>query len=267
MSEASEAMSRDDPAITPDSPLVADFQPSPNHDRRRGGRRPDMLILHYTGMASAAAALERLCDPESGVSSHYVVLEDGRILQLVAEARRAWHAGAGSWAGEHDINSCSIGIEIAHPGHAGGLPPYPEAQIAAMIALSRDIVDRWEIAPERVLGHSDTAPARKEDPGELFPWDRFAAAGIGHWVAPDPAGPPEASDALGPGATGPEIEALLAALAAYGYGIDPGAAYDDATATTVTAFQRHFRPERVDGIADASTIATLRRLIAALGRR
>lgn len=247
--------------LVSDSPLAARVHPSPNHGERKDGRRPDMLVLHYTGMPSGAEALARLCHATSDVSCHYLVFEDGRILQLVPEARRAWHAGAGSWGGDRDINSCSIGIEIVHPGHDGGLPPYPDAQIEAVIALSRDIVDRWSIRPERVLGHSDIAPARKEDPGENFPWDRLHAAGIGHWVPPAPLGEGRVFAA---GDQGPSVEALQAMFALYGYPVELGGVFDETTVAVVMAFQRHFRQERVDGRADMSTIATLRELVKAL---
>lgn len=247
--------------LAPDSALAAGVHPSPNHGERRDGRRPDMLILHYTGMPSAAGALARLCDATSDVSCHYLVFEDVRILQLVPEARRAWHAGAGAWGGDRDINSCSIGIEIAHPGHDGGLPAYPARQIEAVTALSKDIVSRWSIRPERVLGHSDVAPARKEDPGENFPWGALHAAGIGHWVEPAPV---SEGRVFAAGDQGPSIEALQAMFALYGFPIDLGGVFDETTEAVVTAFQRHFRQERVDGRADMSTIATLRALIGAL---
>lgn len=220
-----------------------------------------MLILHYTGMDSGAAALARLRDPLSEVSAHYLVFEDGGIVQLVPEARRAWHAGAGTWKGETDINSRSLGIEIVHPGHAGGLPPYPEVQIDAVIALARDILGRWPIPPERVLAHSDIAPDRKEDPGETFPWDRLAAAGIGHWVPPATL---RDGRFFAEGDAGQPVEALQAMFALYGYDLPVTGTFDARTRAVVTAFQRHFRQTRVDGVADASTITTLRDLIAAL---
>lgn len=216
-------------------------------------------MLHYTGMPDAGEALRWLCNPVSGVSAHYVVFEDGRAVQTVPESRRAWHAGAGSWAGETDVNTVSIGIEIANPGHDGGLPPYPDQQIAAVIELARDIVQRWAIAPERVLAHSDTAPARKQDPGERFPWDRLHAAGVGHWVAPAPV---RDGRYFARGDEGQPVEALQAMLAMYGYGVPVSGVFDEATEQVVAAFQRHFRPGRVDGVADASTITTLRDLIA-----
>src|SRR5271156_4887349 len=168
------------------SSVVADVRPSPNHDERAGGRSPDMIVLHYTGMPDAEAALDRLCDPLSKVSAHYLVFEDGRVVQMVQEARRAWHAGLSSWAGETDINSCSIGIEIANPGHDYGYPDFPKRQIAAVTALCRGIQTRNPIRPERVLAHSDVAPSRKHDPGEKFPWQTLWDSGVGHWALPAP---------------------------------------------------------------------------------
>ncbi|SEH53009.1 N-acetylmuramoyl-L-alanine amidase [Methylobacterium sp. 275MFSha3.1] len=247
-------------SLTPDSPLARRVAPSPNHGARRAGPL-DMLILHYTGMDSGAAALARLRDPLSEVSAHYLVFEDGGIVQMVPEARRAWHAGAGAWKSETDVNSRSIGIEIVHPGHAGGLPPYPEAQVEAVIALARDILGRWPIPPERVLAHSDVAPERKEDPGEIFPWDRLAAAGVGHRVPPAHL---QDGRFFARGDAGQPVEALQAMFALYGYDLPVTGLFDARTQAVVTAFQRHFRPARVDGVADASTITTLRDLIAAL---
>jgi len=159
--------------------------PSPNFDART--KVPDMLVLHYTGMTSGAEALARLRDPEAKVSAHYLVEEDGRIFRLVAEERRAWHAGRSFWKGEEGVNHASIGIEIVNPGHEFGYRPFPEAQIAAVIALLADIRGRWTVEDGRILGHSDVAPARKQDPGELFPWKRLAEAGHGVWADADPA--------------------------------------------------------------------------------
>lgn len=252
----------------PESPVATSVMPSPNHGERRDGP-PTMLILHYTGMESAAAALQRLANPISEVSAHYVVLEDGRVIQMVPELRRAWHAGAGTWGRattgiERDINSRSIGIEIVNGGHVGGLPPYPPEQIDAVIALSQDLVTRWNIAPWHVLGHSDVAPERKEDPGEHFPWHRLAAAGIGHHV---PASPIRDGRFFAEGDTGQPIEALQAMFALYGYDIPVTGVFDRRTQAVVTAFQRRFRQARVDGVADASTITTLRDLLAALPSR
>ncbi|HEY8579130.1 MAG TPA: N-acetylmuramoyl-L-alanine amidase [Beijerinckiaceae bacterium] len=258
-------------AFPPDSPLVSRVAPSPNHGERQGVAAPDSLILHYTGLRQAdaeawlsdpgGAALSWLRDPLSEVSSHYVVEPDGRILQLVPEARRAWHAGRSAWRGRADMNTCSIGVEIVNLGHSGGLPAFPDAQIAALVALCRDICGRWSIAPERVLGHSDVAPDRKLDPGERFPWQALAAAGVGHWRPPATAG---AGRAYGPGDEGQPVRALQAMFALYGYHIPLTGVYDEATVNVVTAFQRHFRQAQVDGVADPQTIATLRDLIAAL---
>lgn len=247
-------------SLIPDTPLARRVAPSPNHGARRAGPL-DMLVLHYTGMDSGAAALARLRDPLSEVSAHYLVFEDGGIVQMVPEARRAWHAGAGAWKGETDINSRSIGIEIVHPGHAGGLPSYPDAQIEAVIALAQDIIGRWPIPPERVLGHSDIAPERKEDPGETFPWSRLAAAGVGHYVPPARL---QDGRFFARGDAGQPVEALQAMVALYGYDQPVTGLFDARTQAVITAFQRHFRPARVDGVADASTITTLRDLIAAL---
>lgn len=247
--------------LAPDSVLVCQVRPSPNHDERVFPA--DILLLHYTGMTRTALAIERLCDPAAKVSSHYVVEKNGNILQLVPEARRAWHAGLSSWEGVNDINSRSIGIEIANPGHSYGYPDFPEAQIAAVIALCRDIVERRRIRADRVLGHSDVAPQRKVDPGEKFPWARLHHAGVGAWVAPSPIRP---GAALALSDSGPEVADLQAELGRYGYGIEATGRYDDLTEAVVTAFQRHFRIDCIDGRADRSTIETLQALLAAAER-
>jgi N-acetylmuramoyl-L-alanine amidase len=243
----------------PDSQIVSSVAPSPNRGERRNGARADILVLHYTGMTSAEEALLRLCSPESEVSAHYLIIEDGQVVQLVPEARRAWHAGVSVWAGETDINSCSIGMEIANPGHDFDYPDFPERQIAAVIALSRDILARHPVPADRVVAHSDIAPLRKQDPGEKFPWQRLHEAGVGLWVEPMPLEP---GPALTLGDTGPAVAQLQEALAAYGYGIDRSGQYDALTRDVIVAFQRHFRPALVDGIADVSTSETLQRLIA-----
>lgn len=244
----------------PDYP-AARVVTSPNHGERL--RPISLLILHYTGMPTTEAALKLLCSQEAEVSAHYLVDEDGGVLQLVPEARRAWHAGKGFWAGETDINSASIGIEVVHPGHRDP-HPYYRAQIAGVAELARDLCARNGIAPQRVLAHSDTAVSRKIDPGEFFPWDALAAAGVGHWVAPAPL----AGDVgLGEGEEGAAVEALQRGLAAYGYDLAVNGRYDDATARVVAAFQRHFRPDRVDGRGDASTQETLQRLLAEAGSK
>ena len=248
-------------ARLPDSPIASRVLPSPNFGERRGRGRPDSVVLHYTGLPTAEAALTLLRDPASQVSAHYFVWEDGAVAQLVAEDKRAWHAGESFWAGERDVNSASIGVEIVNYGHDGALPPFPEPQIAAAIALCRDLAERRGIRPERFLAHSDVAPARKRDPGERFPWDALASAGVGLWVEPAPI---DGGPLFGPGQEGPPIRALQAMLALYGYGVALSGVYDARTKAVVAAFQRHFRPARVDGEADASTVATLKALVGAL---
>jgi N-acetylmuramoyl-L-alanine amidase len=227
-------------------------RPSPNHDARPGA--VDMLLLHYTGMQSAAAALDRLCSPEAKVSAHYLIDEDGTVWRLVDEERRAWHAGVSSWRGRRDINGASIGIELVNPGHENGYRAFPEAQMAALEALGRDIIGRHPIPPRHVLGHSDVAPQRKTDPGELFDWPRLARAGIGLW--PDFSGPlpPPASD----------IAELQRQLAAIGYDTPQAGSEDTHTAQVVAAFQRHFRPTLCDGKADRETRQRIAALAAAL---
>jgi N-acetylmuramoyl-L-alanine amidase len=251
-----------------DSSFAGDFIASPNHGERLRFVRPDSVILHYTGMPTGAEALAWLCNPTSEVSSHYFVWEDGRVVQLVAENRRAWHAGRSHWKGEADLNSASIGIEIVNPGHselfdAVELPSFPDIQIESVIVLLRDICARNFIAPERVLAHSDIAPARKRDPGEKFPWESLWRAGIGHWTDPAPI---EGGPVFGRGQESPAIRALQTLLALYGYGVELTGVYDGQTQAVVAAFQRHFRPGRVDGAPDTSTIATLRALIGSLPR-
>jgi N-acetylmuramoyl-L-alanine amidase len=228
--------------MTPRVPIIHGH--SPNSDDRRG-RAIDMLVLHYTGMKSAEEALARLMDPDAKVSAHYLVDEDGTIHALVPEARRAWHAGVSKWRGESDTNARSVGIEIVNPGHEFGYRAFPERQVQAVIRLSLGVLSRHPISPRNVVGHSDVAPTRKEDPGELFPWQRLKGYGIGLW----PFDGGERAD-LPP-------ERVLAMLESYGYDVvEPGAA--------IAAFQRHFRPERVDGIADYETVGRLKRLLEAL---
>ena len=242
------------------SAISIDACPSPNLGKRRSGPI-DMIILHYTGMPDADQALAWLCSEQSEVSAHYFIFEDGRIVQMVDEDCRAWHAGAASWAGKTDINSRSIGIEIANTGHDGCLPAFPDPQIDAVINLSRDIIGRHAIPAHRLLAHSDVSPGRKRDPGEAFPWDRLAGEEIGHWVEPELIG---GGRFFAPGDDGEPVAALQALLALYGYGLEISGVFDEHTGHVVAAFQRHFRPDKVDGIADASTLTTLHRLLAAL---
>jgi N-acetylmuramoyl-L-alanine amidase len=243
----------------PDSSVVSTVTPSPNYGERKGVAAPDMIVLHYTGMSDAASAIVRLCTAGTEVSAHYVVLEDGNIVQCVREADRAWHAGASSWAGETDINSRSIGIEIVNHGHDLGYPEFPLRQIAAVIALCKGIMIRRDIPQHRIVGHSDVAPGRKKDPGEKFPWRLLADSGVGLWVEPEPIAGDEQTML---GASGEDVLALQQALASFGYGVPLNGQYDAATMDVVVAFQRRFRPERIDGIADHSTLTTLGNLLA-----
>jgi N-acetylmuramoyl-L-alanine amidase len=215
--------------------------PSPNHDARPDGAPVDMLILHYTGMASGAAAIARLRDPEAKVSAHYVVEEDGRILRLVPEDRRAWHAGVSHWRGATGLNARSIGIEVVNPGHEHGYRPFPALQMATLCDLCLDILARHPIPPRHVLAHSDIAPDRKEDPGELFDWEGLARNGVGLWPT---------AEGCAPG----DPATLLAAI---------GYRADLPLPVLLRAFQRHWRPQRVDGIADNATLARLAAVAAA----
>ena len=241
----------------PDHP-GADVRVSPNFGQRRGPLEPDMIVLHYTGMETGVAAARWLCDPASEVSSHYLVHEDGGIVQMVRESDRAWHAGKSSWRGHTDINSCSIGIEIVNPGHELGYHAFPKRQIAAVVELCHGISSRHTVPPERILAHSDVAPGRKVDPGEKFPWRQLAGAGVGHFVEAVPIRP---GPVLKSGDCGAGVEQLQSMLALYGYGVDITGIFEPQTRSVVEAFQRHFRPRRVDGIADGSTLRTLRRLL------
>ena len=225
--------------------------PSPNFDTRTAP--PDMIVLHYTGMPTGESALARMCDPEAKVSAHYMVEEDGRIFSLVPEERRAWHAGKSFWKGETNINAVSVGIEIVNPGHEFGYRAFPDAQIEALADLIADVRSRWTIPDARILGHSDVAPDRKEDPGELFPWKHLSELGHGLWtdVGSAPGAP------LAEGDEGAGVFALQAGLTRLGYDCAPSGQFDADTATVVRAFQRHWLQTRVDGIADGETRAKL----------
>ena len=217
-------------------------RPSPNFDARPAGRPIDMLVIHYTGMRSAEAALARLCDPEAALSAHYVIDEDGSVIRLVDEGRRAWHAGRAAWRGEKDVNARSVGVELVNPGHAFGYRPFPEAQMGALEGLAQAILGRHPIAGRNVVGHADVAPRRKRDPGELFDWRRLAGAGVGLW--PEAAAPGNA-----------DSKAVGVMLAEVGYETEDLAA-------TLMAFQRRFRPARVDGAADAETAGLVAAVVA-----
>jgi N-acetylmuramoyl-L-alanine amidase len=249
----------------PDTSFVHAIHPAHNREPRRGGAKPSLLVLHYTGMSSAAKAVDWLAREESGVSCHYVIDEHGHITQLVPEGLRAWHAGASYWRGETDINSHSIGIEIQNPGHQHGYPDFPPEQMRSVIALSKDIVRRHDIAPDSVLAHSDVAPGRKIDPGEKFNWLLLAKEGLGLWVRPLPVLADDAG--LGLGAEGPAVLRAQRSLAAYGYNVEASGTLDANTEKILKAFQLHFRPRRVDGRLDRSTAVTLDRVVDAAQRR
>jgi N-acetylmuramoyl-L-alanine amidase len=247
--------------FAPDHP-GAQVRVSPNYGDRRDCAAPDMIVLHYTGMESGEAAEAWLCDPASEVSSHYLVHEDGRIVQMVREADRAWHAGKSSWHGVTDINSRSVGIEIVNPGHALGYRAFPKRQIGAVVALCQGIVGRHGIRPERVLAHSDVAPGRKVDPGEKFPWKALAEARVGLYVRPARI---SAGKGLGIGDSGEAVARFQTQLSRFGYGIEASGVFDERTQIVTAAFQRHFRPRRIDGTADRSTCKTLDSLLEAAG--
>ena len=238
--------------------LPHSFMASPNINERMGGKPVSILILHYTGLESAEKACNWLCDEASGVSCHYLIDEVGGIIQMVDEAKRAWHAGVSSWHGETDINSHSIGIEIQNPGHRTRYLDFPAIQMEGVATLCRDIIARHPIAPRNILAHSDVAPSRKIDPGEKFDWHFLHAKGIGHFVEPEPL---SGGSFLQEGDAGDPVFALQAMLKLYGYGLEAGGTFDKRTKLVVEAFQRHFRQARVNGIADASTVATLHRLL------
>lgn len=226
--------------------------PSPNQDDRPQGTRIDVLILHYTGMKTAREAIDRLRDPDSRVSSHYVVDEDGTAFRLVAEQRRAWHAGVSYWRGATELNSSSIGVEIVNPGHEWGYRDFPVLQVAAVCDLCLAILARHRIPARNVVAHSDVAPERKQDPGERFDWEQLAMNGVGLW----PEGAPDlgTGDAIRDAAS---LRDVRRALGDIGYRVAPEGPLDPALATVLRAFQRHWRPEAVTGQADAGTLARL----------
>ncbi len=229
--------------------------PSPNFDDRK--LPISCLVLHYTGMETGKAALDRLCDPDAKVSAHYMVEEDGTIFQLVDEADRAWHAGVSSWNGVNDINSASIGIEIVNGGHDYGLPEFPDVQIGALLWLCAGILERHDIQPKNIVGHSDIAPARKEDPGEKFPWALLAAENIGVW-------PKNISDdqriLFEKGDRDRGISIAQSGLAHIGYEAFVSGIMDDDTIFVLKALQRRYRPEKVDGKIDMQSFDIIRAL-------
>lgn len=231
-------------------------EPSPNAEPRPDGIAIDMAVLHYTGMRTRDDALRRMLDPAAKVSAHWMIDEDGTRYRLVPEERRAWHAGVARWRGEANINDRSVGIELVNPGHDWGYRPFPAAQMASLEGLLMDLVARFAIPPERILGHADVAPLRKADPGELFDWEGIAAIGLGVWS--EASAPPAGVD---PGDAG-QIQGLLRR---FGYDAPRSARFDADTAAVLTAFQRHFRPGGVSGAADPETVARLADLAARYG--
>lgn len=226
--------------------------PSPNHDERPNGCATDILILHYTGTKTMQEAIDRLRDPAARVSSHYLVDEEGFVLRLVPEERRAFHAGISCWRGHRELNDRSISIEIVNPGHEWGYRDFPVMQLAAVCDLCLSILSRHPIPARNVLGHSDVAPDRRRDPGERFDWEQLARNGVGLF-------PRDVPD-LGTGTPlrdAGSLRGVRAALAEIGYDVAPEGALDPALATVLRAFQRHWRPEAVNGQADAGTVARL----------
>lgn len=243
----------------PDSPHVDAIRPAVNVERRKSGFKPELLIMHYTGMSSAAKAIDWLSRAESKVSCHYVIDEEGIVTQMVPEKLRAWHAGQSYWHGETDINSKSIGIEIQNPGHENGYPRFRKRQMQAVAQLSHDIVFRHHMRPECVLAHSDIAPQRKIDPGEKFNWEWLAGEGVGFWVTP--ATSRSARNVLGIGAKNADVEGAQELLARYGYDVRVTGELDLHTWKVLRAFQLHFRQKKPDGLLDRSTCETLEALV------
>jgi len=230
--------------ITASADRLATMIASPNYNNRPCGLPVDMLVLHYTGMETCEAALERLCDADALVSAHYVIDEDGTVHRLVDEDKRAWHAGVAWWRGAMDVNGRSIGVELVNPGHEFGYRDFPDAQMVALENLCCGILKRHSIPPQNVVGHADVAPQRKQDPGERFDWKRLASFGVGLWV--------EGADPISISA-----DDMRVMLEAYGYDVTDLAA-------AVAAFQRHFRPSLINGQSDGETAGLLKALLAAM---
>ena len=239
-------------------PMQIIDRPSPNQDERGANEPIEMLILHYTGMVSGEAALQRLTDAEAKVSAHYTIDVDGLVYRHVHEERRAWHAGVSSWRGYEQVNGRSIGIEIVNPGHEFGYVDFPNEQMQSVLSLSCEVVGRHKIEKRNVVAHSDVAPSRKTDPGEKFDWESLAAQGVGMWVHSNEISidrdfeiPTRASD----------VAAMQKKLADFGYGLESNGHLDGQTTEVIIAFQRHFRQSNIDGVFDAETSAILDALI------
>ncbi|WP_286828078.1 MULTISPECIES: N-acetylmuramoyl-L-alanine amidase [Kordiimonas] len=228
--------------------------PSPNWNERPGGQSPDMVVIHYTGMRTGTEALERLCDPKAEVSAHYLIEEDGRIFRMVPDDKRAWHAGVSSWQGRENLNHYSIGIELVNPGHEFGYREFPGRQISSLLDLLTDLKKRHTIPVAHFIGHSDIAPDRKTDPGELFPWKLLAKNGFGLWSDADGS---DTEAIARRGDTGDIVGNLNKQLGIVGYPLNHTGSFDAATESIIRAFQAHWRPETVSGCFDKGTAARL----------
>lgn len=239
-------------------------KPSPSWNERPAGVQGiDTVIIHYTGMHTAGEALSRLCDEDIEVSAHFLIDEDGKTYQLVAPEQRAWHAGVSHWQGRDNMNHTSIGVELVNPGHEFGYRCFPDAQITALLKVLAHLKATFDIPQHRFLGHSDIAPDRKADPGELFPWGVLADAGFGIWLdKADHANVRyDASTIAKKGMSGPEIAQLNEDLRLIGYNVDEGNAFTEQTLYGIKAFQRHWRQSSVTGILDVETSDTLKAVV------
>ena len=241
-----------------DSSECNEVSVSPNYGARKADTAIQYIVLHYTGMPDSEAALNWLCNEKSHVSCHYFIYENGRVVQLVNEEKRAWHAGQSYWQGLTDLNSYSIGIEIANPGHEFGYVPFPDKQIAAVTRLCKEICARRNILPSGILAHSDIAPDRKQDPGELFPWDKLFAADVGMWIEPEKISQDDMDSHF---VNEKGKQEIISLLQQYGFNCSLATIDNTQLKNLVAAFQRRHRPERVDGILDLSTIKTLQKLL------
>lgn len=229
--------------------MQIESKPSPNFDSRPKDVLINLLVLHYTGMKTAEDALNHMCNPDSKVSAHYMIYEDGKIVQLVPEEKRAWHAGISCWHGRASLNDTSIGIEIVNPGHEFGYRPFTEEQMKSVIELSKDIISRNNIIPNNVVGHSDIAPTRKEDPGELFNWPLLAKEGIGLWPKKKIIWSPQ-TVICAPGDESKEVLIMQKSLRKYGYYIRTDGTFGSITERIVKSYKRHFVPEHLNVVWD-----------------
>ena len=236
---------------------------SPNWNERPVGTIIDTVVIHYTGMKTGQAALDRLCDPMAEVSAHYLIEEDGRVFQLVAEEKRAWHAGVSHWRGRDNLNHNSIGIELVNPGHEFGYKAFPDAQITALLQLLEEIHQRHNISPANIIGHSDIAFERKTDPGELFPWKLLHQKGFGlfsHKECEDN------TPILQSGDEGSAVEEMHSLLKLIGYNVTESACFDRMSEDALVAFQTHWRQTAVTGVYDQGTKNTLQDIAEQIAR-